>query len=59
MSKIFKHTYILFANEKELKKLTNLNIEKGARILLDLGVKIVVITRGKKDAIAITENKIS
>lgn len=48
LSKIFKHTYILFANEKELKKLTNLNIEKGARILLDLGVKIVVITRGKR-----------
>jgi ribokinase len=45
---IINRSYVLFLNEKELEILTKKEIEDGALSLLDEGVKIVFVKRGKK-----------
>lgn len=47
MESILARTDILFLNEKEVGLLTGENCPSGARILVDAGVKMVVVTLGK------------
>ena len=48
--KIIKRANIIFLNEKEVFLLTGEDLEKGARILLEMGVPMVVVTCGKRGA---------
>jgi ribokinase len=53
---IINRSYVLFLNEKELEILTKKEIEKGALSLLDEGVKIVFVKRGKKGCYVINND---
>ncbi len=48
--KIIKKANIIFLNEKEVYLLTGEDLERGAKILLDIGVPMVVVTCGKRGA---------
>ena len=48
--KIIKRANIIFLNEKEVSLLTGENLEKGARILVEMGVPMVVVTCGGRGA---------
>ncbi len=48
--KIIKRANIIFLNEKEASLLTGKDPEEGARLLVDMGVPMVVVTRGKNGA---------
>ena len=54
LDKIIKRTHILFLNKKEVKLLTKMKIDDGARFLIELGVPIVVVTLGKDGAMVYT-----
>jgi ribokinase len=47
MENILARTDILFLNEKEVSLLTGENCSTGAKLLVDVGVKMVVVTLGK------------
>jgi sugar/nucleoside kinase (ribokinase family) len=47
MENILARTDILFLNEKEVSLLTGENCSTGAKLLVDAGVKMVVVTLGK------------
>jgi ribokinase len=47
MADILARTDILFLNEKEVSLLTGENCSTGAKLLVDAGVKMVVVTLGK------------
>lgn len=47
LEKILKRTNILFLNEKEVKLLTGMNSEDGARHLVKAGIQFVVVTMGR------------
>ena len=51
---IFKKTYILFVNQKEMKYLTHQNPKSGSKKLLKYGPKIVVCTLAEKGALITT-----
>ena len=53
---IFKKTYILFVNQKEMKYLTHQNPKSGSKKLLKYGPKIVVCTLAEKGALVTTSN---
>lgn len=57
LAKILKKTDILFLNKKEINILTGESYRDGAQILLDIGVKIVVVTRGEEGASLYTPEK--
>ncbi|MGZ7048551.1 MAG: carbohydrate kinase family protein [Methanobacterium sp.] len=50
LEKIFEKTDILFLNKKEMEILTGEEIYNGSTLLLDIGVKVVVVTCGKQGA---------
>jgi ribokinase len=60
--KLLKMLYLITPNETEAELLTGIHItdaasaEKAARILLDKGVQVVVITLGSKGALLVQEN---
>jgi len=56
LEKIIKRTDILFLNKKEINILTGANIKKGASLLLDLGVGMVVVTCGGNGANLYNQN---
>lgn len=56
LSKILKKSYIVFLNKEEIKILTNNGYEIGAKELIKLGCKIVVVTL-KEDGCYITNGK--
>lgn len=53
---VLRNTDMLFLNEKEVEILTNTKMKDGAQLLLEEGVSMVIITRGKKGAALYTEN---
>ena len=57
LHKTIERADILFLNEKEAKILTGKDLNKGAQLLLDIGVDIVVVTRGKNGANLYTKDK--
>jgi len=58
LNKIIKRTDILFLNKKEVTLLTNLKIDDGTKLLIELGVPIVVVTMGKDGAMVYTSKEI-
>jgi sugar/nucleoside kinase (ribokinase family) len=56
LEKIIKRTDILFLNQKEVKILTNMEYNEGARLLVDTGVPLVVVTMGNRGAKVYTES---
>ena len=48
LEKILKNCHVLFLNKEEIEILTNNNYQKGAKILLELGCKIVAVTLKEK-----------
>lgn len=50
LEKVIKRTKIIFLNKKEVTLLTGKDLEAGAKILLDMGVPMVVITCGRRGA---------
>lgn len=58
LNKIIKRTDVLFLNKKEVTLLTNMKIDDGARLLIELGVPIVVVTMGKDGAILYTSKEV-
>jgi len=57
MESILARTDILFLNEKEVGLLTNENYPSGARLLVDAGVKMVVVTLGKSGSKLFTKDQ--
>ena len=53
---IFKKTYILFVNQKEMKYLTHQNPKSGSKKLLKYGPQIIVCTLAEKGALVTTPN---
>jgi sugar/nucleoside kinase (ribokinase family) len=47
LENILKNTNILFLNKKEVTLLTGKNFEDGAKLLVDTGIPMVVVTMGK------------
>lgn len=58
LEKIIKRTDILFLNEKEMNILTEMQMDEGAQILIDMGVPKVIVTSGKDGATLYTEKKV-
>ncbi len=56
LDKILKRTHILFLNKKEVTLLTGRNYEEGAKLIVDNGVPLVVVTMGKEGSKVYTEN---
>lgn len=48
--KIIKRANIIFLNQKEVFLLTGQDFEEGARMLVDMGIPMVVVTCGKRGA---------
>ena len=48
LKQLIKCTYIILPNEAELKLLTGEEYKEGAKILIDHGVQIVAVKRGRK-----------
>ncbi len=53
---IVAKSYILFLNKSEAEILTGRNYKEAARMLLDIGSKVVVITLGKDGCYVLTKN---
>ncbi|MFC2005323.1 carbohydrate kinase family protein, partial [Chloroflexota bacterium] len=47
LTPVLARTYVLFANEKEIKQLTGEGFNTGAEVCLNLGCQIVAVTFGK------------
>lgn len=47
LEKILKRTHILFLNKKEVSLLTGMGCDKGAELLVETGVPLVVVTLGR------------
>lgn len=58
LKKVIKRANIIFLNKKEVELLTQLNFEEGARMLVDEGVPVVVVTCGKRGAKLFTEKRV-
>jgi alpha-D-ribose-1-phosphate 5-kinase (ATP) len=58
LEKIIKRAHIIFLNKKEITQLTGMNPGDGAKILLDMGVEMVVITFGKNGARLYTKKNV-
>lgn len=58
LSKPIKRANIIFLNKKEITILTGEDLDKGAQILLDMGVEMVAVTCGKEGANLYTEERI-
>ena len=56
LDKILKRTHILFLNKKEVTLLTGKTYEEGAKLIVDNGVPIVVVTMGKEGSKVYTKN---
>ena len=56
LDKILKRTDILFLNKKEVTLLTGRDYEEGAKLIVDNGVPLVVVTMGKEGSKVYTEN---
>ncbi len=56
LDKILKRTHILFLNKKEVTLLTGRNYEEGAKLIVDNGVPLVVVTMGKEGSKVYTKN---
>ncbi|MCE5213629.1 MAG: carbohydrate kinase family protein [Methanobacterium sp.] len=50
LHKIIKRAHIIFLNKKEVTLLTGEDFKEGAKLLLDMGVPMVVVTCGKHGA---------
>ncbi len=58
LEEILLNTDLLFLNKKEMKILTGEDIKKGSAMILDIGVKIVVVTCGMNGAYLYTKKEI-
>ncbi|NYB51903.1 MAG: carbohydrate kinase family protein [Methanobacteriaceae archaeon] len=57
LKKTIKKTEILFLNHKEVYILTRMNEEDGISYLVELGVPVIVVTRGSEGARLFTEDE--
>ncbi|KAF5083952.1 carbohydrate kinase family protein [Methanobacterium aggregans] len=55
LKKVIKKSDVLFLNKKEVELLTGMHESEGAQFLIDEGVPLVVLTRGKDGAVAYTD----
>jgi sugar/nucleoside kinase (ribokinase family) len=56
--KSIKRTNIIFLNKKEITILTGEEVNKGAQILLDTGIEMIVVTCGKDGAYLYTNDRV-
>jgi len=57
LANILKNTEILFLNKKEVTLLTGKNFEDGAKLLIDTGIPMVVVTMGRDGSKVYTQNE--
>ena len=56
LEKIIKRTHILFLNRKEVTLLTGMEYDDGAKLLVEIGVPMVVVTMGKEGSKVYTKD---
>ncbi len=56
LEKILNRTHILFLNKKEVTLLTGMGCDEGADLLVEMGVPLVVVTKGKEGSKVYTES---
>ena len=59
LTRVFRHVDLVIINDAEVRQYTNeSNVIKGARQILDLGVKTLVIKRGEYGVLMMTRDKV-